>query len=145
MVTNKLKKNRDLYLVLPHQLTDTFFVDLDIYILKMLRVCFYLKFKMSNWQNSARLLCEIVQILIIFFLSITIICKNLINSYLHLYSTFTENAKIAKNRITQKRKSASFREIKFANDCKKCYFCAKMYRNEIKNFHFLPKNCEGKP
>ena len=75
MVTNKLKKNRDLYLVLPHQLTDTFFVDLDIYILKMLRVCFYLKFKMSNWQNSARLLCEIVQILIIFFLSITIICK----------------------------------------------------------------------
>jgi len=51
-------------LVLPQQLTDSFYVGLDISTLKMLRICFYLKSKMSNWQNTARLLCEIVHILI---------------------------------------------------------------------------------
>ena len=49
-------------LVLPRQLIH--FVDLDIYILKMLRLCFCLKLKMSNWKNTARLLCEIVHMLI---------------------------------------------------------------------------------
>ena len=48
-------------LVLPLQLTDTLFVGLDICILQILRVCFYPKF---NWQNTARLLCEIVHIFI---------------------------------------------------------------------------------
>ena len=41
-----------------------FFVGLDIYIIKMLRVFFYLKIKMSNWQNIAPLLFEVLHILI---------------------------------------------------------------------------------
>ena len=40
------------------------FVGLDMNNLKMLRVCFYLKFTMNNQQNTARLMCEIVHILI---------------------------------------------------------------------------------
>ena len=56
---------------------------------------------MSNWRNTARLLCEIVHILICSVPS----C-------------------ISCHRLMQKRNSAIVREMKFANDCTKCTFFA---------------------
>ena len=40
------------------------FIDLNWYILKIIRVCFQLKFKRSSLQNTARFLCQSVNILV---------------------------------------------------------------------------------
>ena len=56
---------------------------------------------------------------------------------------FNENVfrKIEQNRITQKRNSAILREMKFANDCAKCYFFAqKRSATKAKMFAFFRKN-----
>jgi len=41
--------------------------------------------------------------------------------------------KIAQNRITQKQNSSILREIKFANDCVKCYFFRKNVAQQNQN------------
>ena len=62
----------------------------------------------------------------------------------HLYLL---SLKIAQNRITQKRNNAILREMKFANDCAKCFFSAQKC-SATKALAFAKiaqKFCEWKP
>ena len=114
----------------------------------MLLACFQLKFKSSNWKNTAQFLCESVHILICSVPSCIIkvakVAKtcNLLDT--NLYSLhenlFLKNAQI---RITHKRNGTILREMKFATRLHKIlYFRVKMQRNEGKN---LQKYFEQKP
>ena len=70
--------------------------------------------------------------------------RELIHTAYTFNQTFNDNLfhKVAQNRKTQKWNSAILREIKFANDCAKCYFFAqKCNATKAKVYAFFRKNC----